>query len=229
MSLIVNCIIARKPRVEFDEVTVPRLADLLGEPMALARLADPGPLPDPVGHSHVIVSGSELSAADGAPRDAELIKFIRQAAFSGSAILGICYGHQMIARALAGETACRKARRPEVGWRRIDLRPNALFEGVDTLISAETHYDEVTDLPSEFAVIASTPACPVQTFQISGLPVWGVQFHPEVDHAQGEAMFERNVARDERARANFADELDDPAQLLANDRLFRNFFAAPSS
>ena len=225
MSLIVNCIIVEKPRVEFDEVIVPRLADLSGGPMELARLADPAPLPDPVGHSHVIVSGSELSAADGAPRDAELLRFIRQAAFSGSAIFGICYGHQMLARALASEGACQKAEQPEFGWRRIDLEPNVLFEGVDTLISAETHYDEVTDLPGEFEVIASTPACPVQAFQVLGLPVWGVQFHPEVDHARGEAMFERNLAKDERARAHFANELENPAQLLANDRIFRNFFS----
>jgi len=156
MSLIVNCIIVEKPSVDFDEVIVPRLAELSGGPLELARLADPVPLPDPAGHSHVIVSGSELSAADGAPRDAELIRFIRQAAFSGSAIFGICYGHQMIARALASDRACRKARRVEFGWRRIDLQPNVLFEGIDTLISAESHFDEVTDLPGEFEVIAST-------------------------------------------------------------------------
>ena len=226
MTLILNCIINEKPRVEFDDVVVPRMARLSGGPVDLARLADPEPLPDPTRHSRVVLSGSELSAADGAPRDEELIRFIRKAAFGGTAILGICYGHQMIARALASDSACQKAKPPEFGWRKIDLVPNPLFEGIDRLISAESHYDAVMALPEEFEVIASTPGCAVQAFQLTGLQVWGVQFHPEVDLSRGDAMFARNVATDERARANFANEMTDPAELEANDRIFRNFFTA---
>jgi GMP synthase-like glutamine amidotransferase len=224
MTLILNCIIDEKPRVQFDAVVVPRMAELSGGPVEVARLADPEPLPDPTGYSRVVLSGSELSAADGAPRDEELIRFIRKAAFGGTAILGICYGHQMIARALASDTACGKAKPPEFGWRKIDLVRNPLFEGIDALISAESHYDEVLALPEEFEVIASTRECAVQAFQVIGTKVWGVQFHPEVDHARGDAMFARNVATDERARANFANEMTDAAELEANDRIFRNFF-----
>ena len=226
MSMVVNLIIDEKPRMQFDRVVVPRLAALSGSSLDLVHLADPDPLPDPAGHSHLVLSGSELSAADGAPRDEELIRMIRKAAFGGTAILGICYGHQMIARALAADTACKKAKRSEFGWRKIDLGENPLFEGIDRLVSAQTHFDEVVDLPEEFEVIAATFACPVQAFQVTGLSVWGVQFHPEVNHQMGEAMFERNVARSECARENFANELADPADLAVNDRIFENFFAS---
>lgn len=226
MSLIANLIIDEKPRVRFDEVVVPALAAVSGGAMEVVHLADSAPLPDPSGHRFVVLSGSELSAADGAPRDGELIRFIRRAAFSGAAVLGICYGHQMIARALAADTACRKAEVPEFGWRRLSLLPNPLFQGIDELISAHSHFDEVMDLPAEFEVIAATPACRVQGFQVAGRAIWGVQFHPEVSFEAGEAMFARNVAEDERARANHANELEDPAALAKNEIIFRNFFAS---
>ncbi len=225
MSLIANLIIDEKAGARFDEVVVPRLAGFSEGPVSVVHLSDPAPLPDPSGHRHVVLSGSELSAAAGAPRDAELVRFIRRAAFSGAAILGICYGHQMIARALAADTACRKAETPEFGWRRLTLLPNPLFDGIDELVSAQFHHDEVVDLPEGFEVIASTPGCAVQGFQVSDRPIWGVQFHPEVTFDRGEGMFARNVARDERARANFANELEDPAALEKNDLIFRNFFA----
>jgi GMP synthase (glutamine-hydrolysing) len=226
MTLIANLIIDEQPRTHFDEVVFPRLAAIAGEPVETVHLADPAPLPDPAAHRRVILSGSELSAADGAPRDPELIRFIRRAAFAGSAILGICYGHQMIARALAADTACRKAAVPEFGWRRLALRPNPLFIGIDDLISAHSHFDEVVELTDDFEIIASTPDCAVQGFQQRGRPVWGVQFHPEVDHATGEEMFARNAEKDERARANLKSELTDPEELLVNERIFENFFRA---
>jgi GMP synthase (glutamine-hydrolysing) len=145
----------------------------------------------------------------------------------GLPLLGICYGHQMIARALVGDGACRRAAVPEFGFKTLRLVENPLFDEIETLTPVHSHYDEVTGLPPDrFEIIASTDQCAVQAFQVRQQPVWGVQFHPELDERSGRKMLERNLATEPAAREHFVDELVDPAQIKACDRLFENFFRA---
>jgi GMP synthase (glutamine-hydrolysing) len=139
-------------------------------------------------------------------------------------VLGICYGHQMVARAIAGDDVCRRAPRPEFGWKRIEILGNPLFRGMRDPVSLQSHYDEVCGLTEEFEVIASTDDCPVQAFQLRGLPVWGVQFHPEVVYEEGERMNRDRVVKDPSLAGRIAAELDDPSRLAQNERIFRNFF-----
>ena len=140
-------------------------------------------------------------------------------------MLGICYGHQMVARALLGDGACRRAAIPEFGFKRVALLPNPLFSGIDTLTPVHSHSDEVTGLPEDrFEVIASTDDCKVQAWQLHGRQVWGVQFHPELDERAGREMLARNVEIEDGARDVYVDELEDPAHVEAGRRLFENFF-----
>jgi len=226
MILVLNAIQGEEARERFDRVTVPRLAALAGEAVQIARLADDEPLPHDDGRTHLLLSGSELSASEPHERDAEVYALVRSFLDAGKPILGICWGHQMVAKALAGDQVCRRAETPEFGWREVEVQPNALFEGIDRVVSAHSHYDEVFDLPDPFQVIASTDACPVQAFQVGDAPVWGIQFHAEIAHDQGRADFARHLRQDPSLEPYFHDELEDPSVLDDNALLFENFFAA---
>jgi GMP synthase (glutamine-hydrolysing) len=229
MILIVNCIANADERVGFNRHIVPRLAELAGrraEVLDFERLAGVQPVD---AWTHVLLSGSELSAAKRYPTDDALLAFIPRVIRDGLPLLGICYGHQMIARALVGDGACRRAAVPEFGFKTLRLVENPLFNGIKTLTPVHSHYDEVTGLlPDRCEVIASTDHCAVQAFQVRQQPVWGVQFHPELDERSGRKMLERNLATEPAAREHFVDELVDPNQITACNRLFENFFRAKS-
>ena len=139
-------------------------------------------------------------------------------------VLGICYGHQMIARALTGPAHCRKSSIPEFGWKSLNLSADPLFEGIRELIAVHSHYDEVCDLPAPFRVIASTTDCAIQAFAFGDRPIWGVQFHPEMSLGSGTAMLQDNLRTEERAPELYVNELQTPDQLRWNRKLFENFF-----
>lgn len=225
--LILNCIAAEAPKLAFDSEMAPELGAAFGGAWDVAHLcgAPAGEtLPDGGAYSHLILSGSELSASDENPRDDELCAMIRDFVSRGRRVLGICYGHQMLARALVDQTCCRKAKTPEFGWKALSLQPDALFAGIPELVAVHSHYDEVFDLPAPFRVIASTADCAVQAFAYGELPVWGTQFHPEMTLDLGTAMLQDNLRTEPRAPELFVDELKRPEQLRWNRVLFQNFF-----
>jgi GMP synthase-like glutamine amidotransferase len=228
MILIINC--NPKPKVQewFSREVVPRLKEIAGRPIQVVNLDQlEGFVPDP-GCSHVVISGSELSAASRNPTDDALIALIRRSVNQNRVVLGICYGHQMVARALFDDNACRQAAMPEFGFKRVTLVPNPLFTGVEILTPVHSHSDEVTGLPKDrFEVIASTDHCEVQAWQLRGRTVWGVQFHPELDEHLGRQLLERSLDTVEGARDHYVDELEDPAHIEAGRRLFENFFRTP--
>ncbi|MEM8997972.1 MAG: hypothetical protein AAGF23_24540, partial [Acidobacteriota bacterium] len=54
----------------------------------------------------------------------------------------------------------------------------------------------------------------------------GVQFHPEMDHAEGQVMLDDNLETEPLAPSLYVDELESPAQADANLRVFENFARA---
>ncbi len=225
MILVVNCIADLEDRESFCQGVVPRLEEISGRPVQVVNLEElEGFVPDPR-CTHVVVSGSELSAARRLPTDRALIALIRQVVDQNRVVLGICYGHQMVARALVGDHACRRAKFPEFGFKTISLAPNPLFAGIDVLAPVHSHCDEVAGLPSDrFDVIASTDHCAVQAWHLRGRTVWGVQFHPELDERLGRALLKKSVETEVGARDHFVDELEDPRHVEAGRRLLENFF-----
>ncbi len=227
--LILNCIAAEPPRSAFDRDVAPTLTGWFGGATDIVHLCgEPtgDELPDAGDHTHLILTGSELSASQRNPRDDELCAMIRAFVEAGRRVYGICYGHQMIARALAGDDCCRRAATPEFGWKQLAIELDALFAGIPELIAVHSHYDEVHDLPAPFRVIASTADCAVQAFAYGDRPVWGTQFHPELTFATGTAMLQDNLRTEERAPELFVDELREPDQLRWNRVLFDNFFGS---
>jgi GMP synthase-like glutamine amidotransferase len=134
------------------------------------------------GFTHIILTGSEASIVEREGWvDAE-VEFVQEALNLDFPILGSCYGHQLLALALRGPAHIRRALRPEIGWYPIDIRTKSGLLGEEGAFYAfSSHFDEVIDLDEGIRVLASTRGCPVQAFELEGRPVWGIQFHPEID------------------------------------------------
>lgn len=142
-----------------------------------------GFLPDPnEGFTHILLTGSEASIIEPEDWVEAEAEFVREASARGLAVLGSCYGHQLLALALAGPEHIRRRPYPEVGWIPIRVpRPCRLLGEAGSPYSFSVHFDEVVGLQDPFEVLASTETCPIQAFALKGRPVWGVQPHPEID------------------------------------------------
>lgn len=139
----------------------------------------------------MIISGGPSSVyADGAPG-------IDQTVFeSGVPLMGICYGHQLLAQALGGtvaETGLREYGRTEAEV----VEPGLVLDGSpDTQIVWMSHGDAVQKVPEGFTVLARTAGSPVAAFEDRDRRLVGVQWHPEVGHTPlGQATIENFLFR----------------------------------
>lgn len=144
------------------------------------------PLPEPGAHSHVILTGSESSIVQlpaWADREAA---WLRQAVDQGVRVLGSCWGHQLIARALGGAHCVRRAAAPEFGWLQLRIDDPSLILPSDSMRAFVSHFDEVVDgSDRRMKVLARGAACAVHAMRWGDRPVWGIQAHPEIDPETG--------------------------------------------
>jgi GMP synthase (glutamine-hydrolysing) len=138
----------------------------------------------PVG---IILSGGPASVyEDGAPQiDPGILGL-------GVPVLGICYGHQLMARSLGGEVAATGQR--EYGRTTLHTRtPSVVLRDLPATDSVwMSHGDAVTRTPEGFRVTASTDQIPVAAMEDPERGLFSVQFHPEVSHtANGQAVMKR--------------------------------------
>jgi|LSQX01.1.fsa_nt_gb GMP synthase (glutamine-hydrolysing) len=190
MLLILNCLLEPKSARVFEK-EMARLMDKASLPYRVVRMAEVAAIADLPSYSHLLLSGSEASALDKKPWDELLARVIMQFVEHKKPVLGICYGHQFLARVLAGHGSLRKSPTPEIGLAKIETLDNPLFKDLADPVSFVFHYDEVFNLPAHFRVIASTPRCAVHGFQYKDLPVWGVQFHPEYSLEQSRKIIKK--------------------------------------
>jgi GMP synthase (glutamine-hydrolysing) len=104
----------------------------------------------------------------------------------GIPILGICYGHQLLAWAAGGEV-CTAAEKSEYGKVTVSVKKteSILFDGVPAeSVCWMSHTDFVKQVPEGFSVTAVTGACPCAAFEDPERKLYGVQFHPEVTHTE---------------------------------------------
>jgi GMP synthase (glutamine-hydrolysing) len=109
-------------------------------------------------------------------------------------ILGICYGHQVIAKMLGGKVTMGKFR--EFG--KEQLKINNMREIFNKLSQKETvwfsHGDQVTKLPTGFIATAHTHSCKYAAYANTQKNIYGIQFHPEVTHTvHGKKILENFV------------------------------------
>jgi GMP synthase (glutamine-hydrolysing) len=140
-----------------------------------------------IGPKGLILSGGPSSVyEEGAPKcDPELFRL-------GLPVLGICYGMQLIADALGSRVQSAPAREYGRAQCRVTAA-DALFEGVPETIQVwMSHGDQVAQVSEEFLPLAATETCPFAAVKHRRLPIYGLQFHPEVTHTPHGSELLRN-------------------------------------
>lgn len=145
----------------------------------------------------IILSGSHMSAYEENNDQAS------EAVFSaGVPVLGICYGMQTMAQQLGGKV--ENIGKREFGYAEVKSHANnRLFDGIEDFKNEEgdsilkvwmSHGDKVTQIPSGFEVMCSTPSCPIAGMCDEKRGFYAVQFHPEVTHTvKGRDLLNRFV------------------------------------
>ncbi|MCV2893258.1 type 1 glutamine amidotransferase [Lentibacter sp. XHP0401] len=119
----------------------------------------------------VMITGSPSSVNSDAPWVARLLEVIREIYAADVPMIGACFGHQAIAKALGGEVS----RNPD-GWVHGLVDVNL---GEARLPLYASHIEQVSRLPEGADVIATGPGCPVGGFQIGRIMT--TQYHPEME------------------------------------------------
>jgi GMP synthase (glutamine-hydrolysing) len=135
----------------------------------------------------LILSGGPASVyAPGAPKcDPELFKL-------GVPVLGICYGMQLMCEALGGRVDSAPAR--EYGRAECEITDaDELMAGIASPTQVwMSHGDQVTGVADDFVPLARTTTCPFAAAKHRRLPLYAVQFHPEVTHTPEGSKVLRN-------------------------------------
>ena len=138
----------------------------------------------------IILSGGPSSVYDaGAPRcDPAIFQL-------GIPVLGICYGMQLACDALGGRVGQAHAR--EYGRASCEvLSAETIFTGIPQHTEVwMSHGDQVDQVSDDFIALAKTPTCPLAAVRHKSLPVYGLQFHPEVTHTPAGGTILSNFVR----------------------------------
>ncbi len=162
-----------------------------------------GALPGlPTDHNGYLISGSSASVFDDKQWISDLMSFVQQCHDSRVKMVGICFGHQLIAHALGGETE-----RSENGWgfgihnTRVSANPGFLTSDAKGYKLVVIHQDQVVSLPDGFRTIGSNDFCP-NSMITDGNLMLGIQGHPEFDkeYCAYRAEFRRGLIGDDKYR-----------------------------
>jgi len=183
-------------------------------------------LPDPNRFAGVVVTGSSAMVSHRETWSESTAEWLREVVRHTTPVLGICYGHQLLAHALGGRVGPNPHGR-QIGTERVLLAENAkddaLLAGFGSSLRAHTtHAEVVLELPDAAARLGSSQGDPNTAFRF-GTAAWGVQFHPEFDAY----VMKRYI--EERRSLLLAENIDADAQLAAVEecpdgaRLLRRF------
>ena len=141
------------------------------------------------GADALLIGGAgEYSVTKDYPWMPDLLDLVRAAYERSLPTFGSCWGHQLIARALGG-TVVHDTERAELGCHPVELtaagREDPLFGSFPPRFLANMgHHDRVTELPAGGVELAFSDTQPHQAFRIDGRPMYGTQFHSELDAAR---------------------------------------------
>ena len=145
----------------------------------------------------IFISGSPHGAYEDIPFIHREHDLIGAAAEAGIPMLGVCFGHQIIASALCGRDQVYRRTSCDVGYKQLaiteaavgDAVADQLYPGFEMFV---WHNDEVRSDHPDMTIIASTDECENQIFRYRDLPIWGIQGHPEITLEESRIWFEEN-------------------------------------
>lgn len=153
-----------------------------GANLTIVRLHEGELIPDMSGYDMLLIMGGAMNVyqENKYPWLAEETHAIRGAVDSGKAVLGVCLGGQLLAKALGAQVRLGAA--TEIGLLPIKLtehgQSDPLFEGLSRVEAVEWH-DDTFDIPAGAVGLACSEGCANQAFRF-GERAYGLQFHPEV-------------------------------------------------
>ncbi len=173
----------RSRRGDFEDWVITGLG-LAREKVRVVDVSGGEPLPALSAHAGVVITGSHAMVTDRLDWSERAADWLLRAVNAGSPILGICYGHQLLAHALGGEVGNNPQGR-EFGTVEVALeepaRNDNLLGGLPSRVRVhESHTQSVLRLPDGAIRLASNPWDVNQAVRF-GPATWGVQFHPEFD------------------------------------------------
>ena len=155
-----------------------------GAESSVVHVAEGEALPPLEMVSGAVVTGSHAMVTDALPWSEQTARWLREAVARGLPVLGVCYGHQLLAHALGGEVGFNP-RGSELGTVEIALADEALGDPLlggwgKTLRVQACHAQSVLRLPENARLLARNSWDPHHAFAV-GPRAWGLQFHPEFD------------------------------------------------
>jgi GMP synthase (glutamine-hydrolysing) len=140
------------------------------------------PLPAPAESAGVVISGAHAMITDDQPWMLRLAEWTRRMVTAQVPYLGICFGHQLLAKAMGGTVDFHPQGR-EIGTVPIELSNAAaadpLFAALPRhFLAHAVHAQSVRKLPKGATLLAGNAFEATHAFRI-GSCAWGVQFHPE--------------------------------------------------
>jgi len=156
--------------------------DVDGSAIAVVNVFAGETLPDPSRLAGVVITGAHDMVTDRASWSERTAAWIPELIATGTPLLGICYGHQLLAHALGG-TVGPNPGGGEFGTVELELQDSAtkdrLFSGLPQRFQVQaSHFQLVLSLPPGAVLLATSNQDPHHAFCMAN-SAWGVQFHPE--------------------------------------------------
>lgn len=158
------------------------------------------PLPAPQTIAGAIITGSHAMVTDKEPWSENLAAWLRNAVAEQVPVLGICYGHQLLAHALGGEVGHHPVGL-EIGTVQVKLneqaKDDALLGSMPSTFPAQVvHRQSVRTLPPGATLLGGNDFEAHHAFRV-GPSAWGIQFHPEFS-AEAMASYVKHMAKEGR-------------------------------
>ncbi|HEX7079631.1 MAG TPA: glutamine amidotransferase [Gammaproteobacteria bacterium] len=191
---------AKRSAGSFADMIRATVGDAWAGPWDVVDCVGEAALPGPGDAAGVIVTGSPARIADQLPWMRRAQDGLRRLVEADVPVLGICFGHQLLAMALGGRSGPNPRGR-EIGTVRVGLHCSdpLLGDGPRDFPASATHLDTVLELPPGAESLAATALDRYAAVRF-GPEAWGVQFHPEMTAeiigAYVRALREKLIAED---------------------------------
>lgn len=210
---------------DFDAWTAAGLEGM-SVPIAVWDVELGAALPNPEQCAGVVITGSHAMVTDSLPWSVAIENWIPSLLNANIPLLGICYGHQLLARAAGGEVGYHPQGK-EIGTVAVELLPVALQDPLfqtlpDQFRAHATHAQTVLGLPPGATRLAGNSFEPNHAFTLGGC-AWGVQFHPEYSADIMRGYIQAQASSLEKAGKDVAALLAGVAETPVAAAVLRNF------